>query len=49
MAAKKTAAKRKSKDVKCKMVPVSRGLGEAGKKVRRCFKGGKFVKTPKRK
>jgi hypothetical protein len=44
MAAKKTAAKRKSKDVKCKMVPTREG----GKKVRRCFKGGKFVKTPKK-
>jgi ketol-acid reductoisomerase len=38
------AAKKKSRDVKCKMVPTKVG----GKKVRRCFKNGKFVKTPKK-
>jgi hypothetical protein len=39
------AAKKKSaKTVKCKMVPT-----KAGGKTRRCFKDGKFVKTPPKK
>ncbi len=40
MAAKKKAAK----TVKCKMIPT-----KDGGKIKRCFKGGKFVKNPKKK
>lgn len=38
------AAKKSSKDIKCKMVPTGKG----DKKTKRCFKNGKFVKTPKK-